>query len=237
MRKLRHRNLATNVKQLVNDRLRFKPRLPDFGAAPPNQFAMSLSISQLSGMHAWQPRHPNLWQDLSTLLGLRLIIRIRQHKRNWVLLVPRDTALALWPQSVLSVLPHAMGIKDILLHPDSPCLSKPLAGGPATANPLHTVADPSQLLFYPIDADVVITSNTPCHRFRAPGTRVGPVRWIPLAYFLKQSFLFHWSWGSMIGPLFQFPLEYPWHSVSLKSVSLSATEVLHLHPLTLVPNS
>lgn len=134
---------------------------------PLHQLAMSLFTalsSQLSEMHAWQPRHLNLWQDLSIYLGLRWIVRVKQHKRNWFLLVPRDTVLALWAQIMLSVPPCTMRPKDILLDPDSPCRSKLLAGGPATASRWLTVANLPQLPFYPIDVNVVITTTTPCYR-------------------------------------------------------------------------
>lgn len=173
------RNLPTKVKQLVNGRIGFKFKESDFRVSP-----LRLSLSSFIKSVKWNAclaaRHLNLLQDLSTYFGLRLIIRIRQHNRKLLLLVPRDTVLALWPQIMLSV-PPCCGSQG---HPSRSWFSlsfKLFTGGPATANPLHTVADPSQLPFYLIYINVVITTTTPCHRFQMPGTRVGPVRLVSFA--------------------------------------------------------
>nr|KAF6374285.1 hypothetical protein mPipKuh1_009508 [Pipistrellus kuhlii] len=119
--------------------------------------------------------------------------------------------------------------KNLLLDPDSPRLSKLLAGGSATVNPLLMVTDPPQLLFYPVDVNVVMTPTTPYYRLQVPG---GPSE-ISLTCTLPEAELSSLELGSMLGPLLQFLPDDPGHSLPLKRVSPSAPEDLYPSSLDL----
>lgn len=149
-------------------------------------------------------------KNLSPYLWLRLIVRIKQHFKNWWLLVLINTVVALWPQVMLSVPPCPMGpgasfqMLMLLIFQNSQLLVLPLP------IPLHAIVNPPQLPFCPIGVNVVITTTIPCHRFQAPGTRMGPVR--------PESHL-HTSWGKALssfgtgvscwGHISNFPLILP----------------------------